>query len=115
METYIPLLRQTALFNGVNEKETEALLQHMEAKKRRFDKGNFVFYAGDDINVIGIMLSGLAHIVQEDYWETVTFLQPFSRDSSLVKPLPPYLKLKPSSMSSSSKKVKSSSSVLIPL
>ena len=56
METYIPLLRQTALFNGVNEKETEALLQHMEAKKRRFDKGNFVFYAGDDINVIGIML-----------------------------------------------------------
>lgn len=43
METYIPLLRQTALFNGVNEKETEALLQHMEAKKRRFDKGNFVF------------------------------------------------------------------------
>ena len=32
MVTYIPLLKQTALFNGVNEKETEALLQHMEAK-----------------------------------------------------------------------------------
>ena len=79
METYIPLLRQTALFNGVNEKETEALLQHMEAKKRRFDKGNFVFYAGDDINVIGIMLSGLAHIVQEDYWgnrNILTTIQP---------------------------------------
>lgn len=79
METYIPLLRQTALFNGVNEKETEALLQHMEAKKRRFDKGNFVFYAGDNINVIGIMLSGLAHIVQEDYWgnrNILTTIQP---------------------------------------
>ena len=74
METYIPLLKQTALFNGVNEKETEALLQHMEAKKRRFDKGNFVFYAGDNINVIGIMLSGLAH-----YWgnrNILTTIQP---------------------------------------
>ena len=36
--------------------------------KRNTKKGNFIFYAGDTIEQIGIVLSGMVHILQEDYW-----------------------------------------------
>ena len=68
MEEYISLLKNTDLFKGVEETSIGPLLQSMGARKRHFDKGNFVFYAGDDINTISIVLSGSCHIVQEDYW-----------------------------------------------
>ena len=68
MEEYISLLKNTDLFKGVEETSIGSLLQSMGARKRHFDKGNFVFYAGDDINTISIVLSGSCHIVQEDYW-----------------------------------------------
>ena len=68
MEEYISLLKNTDLFKGVEEAAIGPLLQSMGARKRHFDKGNFVFYAGDDINTISIVLSGSCHIVQEDYW-----------------------------------------------
>ena len=68
MEEYISLLKNTDLFKGVEETSIGPLLQSMGARKRHFNKGNFVFYAGDDINTISIVLSGSCHIVQEDYW-----------------------------------------------
>lgn len=68
MEEYISLLKNTDLFKGVEEAAIGPLLQSMGARKRHFNKGNFVFYAGDDINTISIVLSGSCHIVQEDYW-----------------------------------------------
>ena len=68
MEEYISLLKNTDLFKGVEEAAIGSLLQSMGARKRHFNKGNFVFYAGDDINTISIVLSGSCHIVQEDYW-----------------------------------------------
>ena len=68
MEEYISLLKNTDLFKGVEETSIGSLLQSMGARKRHFNKGNFVFYAGDDINTISIVLSGSCHIVQEDYW-----------------------------------------------
>ena len=68
MESYVSLLSKTPLFTGIAEREVEPFLQHMGARRRHFGKGGFVFYAGDDINTIGIVLSGQVHIVQEDYW-----------------------------------------------
>ena len=67
MEEYISLLKNTDLFKGVEEAAIGPLLQSMGARKRHFNKGNFVFYAGHDINTISIVLSGSCHIVQEDY------------------------------------------------
>ena len=52
MEEYISLLKNTDLFKGVAEAAIGPLLQSMGARKRHFNKGNFVFYAGDDINTI---------------------------------------------------------------
>ena len=43
MEEYISLLKNTDLFKGVEEAAIGPLLQSMGARKRHFNKGNFVF------------------------------------------------------------------------
>jgi CRP-like cAMP-binding protein len=36
--------------------------------QKRYRKGQFIFLAGSEVESIGIVLNGLAHIIQEDYW-----------------------------------------------
>lgn len=68
MEPYIPILQKTPVFQGIEASDISALLQLLGSRRKSYGKGNFVFYAGDEIHCLGIVLSGTVHIVQEDYW-----------------------------------------------
>jgi CRP-like cAMP-binding protein len=68
MKKHMPALRQSALFEGIGEQELSALMECLSPRQKRYGKGRFIFLAGSETASLGIVLSGLAHIMQEDYW-----------------------------------------------
>ena len=68
MREYIPILKKTVLFYGVNEKEIESMLSCLQAKKYNFKKGEFVLNQGQGRDNILILVKGKLHIQRDDYW-----------------------------------------------
>jgi CRP-like cAMP-binding protein len=59
------ILPPIALFQGID--DLDAMLQCLGAETRRADKDAIILLAGDKPKFVGIVLSGLLHIVREDY------------------------------------------------
>lgn len=68
MNEYLPLLRETSLFRDVAEPEISAMLHCLSAKPVGFAKDEFVLREGDMVESVGLLLTGGALVVQEDYW-----------------------------------------------
>lgn len=59
-------LELSALFNGISQENIKAMLQCLHAKVKEYEKGEMVLWEGEDINEIGIVLSGHARTVKSD-------------------------------------------------
>lgn len=70
----IDIIKRCSLFIGIAEKELEALLGCLSARKIKTQKGELVFRAGDRPDYIGIVIKGKVHVLQEDYWGNRTIL-----------------------------------------
>ena len=68
MKKHLLIIRNSELFRGISSEEIGLLLEEMPVKRQAYSKGNFIFYAGDAVRYIHIVLTGVVHIVQEDYW-----------------------------------------------
>lgn len=67
MEKYFDLLLKTALFSGVQREELASLLNCLQARTIRVEKGMPVFLEGDEAGFIGLVLEGAVQIVRDDY------------------------------------------------
>ncbi len=68
MKKYIDILKKTKLFKDIDEESILELLPLFEANLRNYRKGEYIFRAGETTEVLGIMLSGKAMIIQEEFW-----------------------------------------------
>lgn len=68
MEKYIPILKQTQLFAGVDENEIAGMLKCLQAKHHNYKKGEYIFRQGAYLNNITILVKGNVHIQRDDYW-----------------------------------------------
>ncbi len=68
MEKYFDLLVQTPLFSGVQQEELASLLNCLQARTFRVEKGMPVFLEGDEAGFIGLVLEGAVQIVRDDYY-----------------------------------------------
>lgn len=68
MEKYLGVLKKSPLFQGIENEEILPMLKCLGAQKKSCPKGSFIFYAGDKLKSVGIVLSGMVHVIQEDYW-----------------------------------------------
>lgn len=73
------LISQTALFQGYTPDETERLLLGLRASTRKFPRDTAVYTAGKPVSNIGIVLSGIVQIENNDIWGNTSIL-------GLVKP-----------------------------
>ena len=73
------LISQTALFQGYTPDETEQLLLGLRASTRKFPRDTAVYTAGKPVSNIGIVLSGIVQIENNDIWGNTSIL-------GLVKP-----------------------------
>lgn len=68
MEKYFPILVKTRLFAGVAEAELGGMLSCLNARLRRYKKGEYVLREGARLQQIAVLVSGELHIQQDDYW-----------------------------------------------
>lgn len=68
MNNNLSLLKSVSLFSGIAENEIDGMLDCLEAKSVDFKKGAYIFRVGDSADSIGLMLSGSALVLQEDFW-----------------------------------------------
>lgn len=68
MEEYIKNFENCILFKGIESIQILSLLDCLEAKIKKYKKGQLVFQNGCKINKCGIVLKGELHIVQYDYF-----------------------------------------------
>ncbi|MCD1147504.1 Crp/Fnr family transcriptional regulator [Peptoniphilus sp. KCTC 25270] len=61
-------LKNTSLFQGIQEEEIKALLPCLGAHKKSFQKGEILYQAGDTIEEVGLVLEGSVNIVVNFYW-----------------------------------------------
>ena len=68
MEKWIPILKSSQLFAGVEEGELSALLTCLEARPRRYPKGAYVLREGEALHGLPVLVEGSLHIQRDDYW-----------------------------------------------
>lgn len=66
MQEIVGILRDCALFDGIDAAELSELLHCMDAKTTHFDRKYTILAEGSPTHTIGIVLTGAAHIVHLD-------------------------------------------------
>jgi CRP-like cAMP-binding protein len=65
-EEYYCVLSKCSLFETIKETEYRALLSCINSYIKTYEGDEYVFLAGNEINYVGIMLSGSVEIIKED-------------------------------------------------
>lgn len=68
MKKYLSVLQSTALFDHIGESELTSLLSCLSAKVESFEKKQFIFFEGDKVEAMGIVLSGQVQVMKEDFY-----------------------------------------------
>ena len=68
MKKYIPVLKKTQLFAGVEENEAASMLDCLQAKLQTYTKGEYVLHQGEYLHDITVLVKGSLHIQKDDYW-----------------------------------------------
>lgn len=66
MEQYVPVLKKCALFRHIDEKEINSLIGCLGAQIRSYTTDDYIFLSGDEVNSVGIVLTGLIEIMKEN-------------------------------------------------
>lgn len=74
MEEYLSILRKSNLFSGVQPEEISAMLKCLSARIKHYKKDEFIIRSGDYIRSVGMVLTGTALIIQEDFWGKRTII-----------------------------------------
>lgn len=68
MKEFLSAIRSSQLFSGISEDELTAMLTCLDTRQESFPKDTFLLRAGDEVESIGLVLSGNVLIIQEDIW-----------------------------------------------
>ena len=79
MEKYYPSLLKCPLFSNISEHDFPTLLFCINASLRKYKNDEYLFLAGDEVNYIGILISGSLELIKENpagAQHIVSFLEP---------------------------------------
>lgn len=78
MDKYMKTLQKSALFAGIEPNDISSLLCCIGANIVHYNKGNYVLRQGDHINDIALLLDGILHIQNDDFWGNRSILRDVS-------------------------------------
>ena len=61
-------IKTAPLFFGIDEAELPELLEALDARSRRYQKGEIIMPEGEKTDSLGLVMSGSVLIVQDDFW-----------------------------------------------
>ncbi|MDR1363970.1 MAG: Crp/Fnr family transcriptional regulator [Spirochaetaceae bacterium] len=62
------VLWRSRFFAGVSESDLDKLLSCLGGRRKYFEKNASIYREGDECTALGIVLSGVLHIVRDDFW-----------------------------------------------
>ncbi len=62
------IIKECPLFAGIDDAQLESLLGCLDAKTCHYTKDEFIFRMDEKALFVGIVLSGGANVIQEDFW-----------------------------------------------
>ncbi|MBP8639678.1 MAG: Crp/Fnr family transcriptional regulator [Oscillospiraceae bacterium] len=68
MKKYLSVIQKSPLFSGIAASELEPMLLCLSPVIKEYEKNAFILRFGEDVSSIGVVLSGSAHIIKEDFW-----------------------------------------------
>ena len=68
MEKDLSVIKTAPIFEGLEDGEIAAALRCLNAVSIRFCRGSYILRAGASPEAVGLLLSGSADVVQEDFW-----------------------------------------------
>ena len=68
MEQFLPILKKTKLFSGVDTEDISSMFSCLGASLRFYKKGEFVLRQGERLSEIMVLVEGNLHIQSDDYW-----------------------------------------------
>lgn len=68
MKKYNKILKTVALFEGIDEGDFPAILSCLSAKVLHYNKNQFIFIKDEEAANVGILLTGQAQVIKEDYY-----------------------------------------------
>lgn len=77
MKKYLNILRKCRLFSGISDESLISMLGCLGARVDFFDKKYTVFAEGSTVKYIGIILSGSAQLIQNDYFGNRSIIASF--------------------------------------
>lgn len=77
MKKYLNILRKCRLFSGISDENLISMLGCLGARVEFFDKKYTVFAEGSTVKYIGIILSGSAQLIQNDYFGNRSIIASF--------------------------------------
>jgi len=66
MWSFFETIKESPLFEGIGLSDFKKLISCLPAKASKYQKNDVIMLAGDDINVVGLVLSGSVRIIKED-------------------------------------------------
>ncbi len=74
MRASTKILKETGLFEGIEDDEIETMLNCLGAHRARYSKDEFIFRRGDSTDSVGVVLGGNVRMIREDWWGRRTVL-----------------------------------------
>lgn len=68
MENYISLLKKSLLFEGIEDREIKEMLGCLHARILDYPKDSYILHEGDLVENLGVLLTGKALVIKEDFW-----------------------------------------------
>lgn len=78
MEKYLTLLSNTTLFTGIEKEDISSMLNCLSAHITTYPKDAFILHTGNTIQEVGMILTGSAFIIKEDFWGNRSILSEVS-------------------------------------
>jgi CRP-like cAMP-binding protein len=66
MKNIVELLKEMPLFQGIESKELDSLLNCLSGRERKYEKSEVIFRAGDTPKYLGVVLEGGVRVFRED-------------------------------------------------
>jgi len=71
---FYKILSKSAFFKGIADAEIPNILEYLAANSRIFKKDEIIVLAGDKAEQLGIIISGNAHLIKEDFFGNRTIM-----------------------------------------
>lgn len=74
MKEYVSVLKNSTLFENIDEENIIALMGCLSTTMKKYKKGEYIFCQGEYVSSLCIVADGCVHIQSDDYWGNRTIL-----------------------------------------